>query len=106
MGYSPYEIENPHSEIRMIQWATMHGMGTHRLSEIEVKGVDDLLNVNANCERPGYTPYIFFLPPPDQQVTEFLDMRSAYISEIADEVKGGSLAAALSGATCPYVART
>ena len=111
IGYSPYEIESEHSEIRQIQWSAMHGVGTHRLSEISVVGVSDLFNVNANSERAQYSdfPRLNARPvggsyycPPEYRVTDYLDMRSAYLSEIEEEIAQGALPAAMAAAPCPY----
>ena len=104
LGYSPYEIENVHSEIRKIQWTAMHGVGTHRLSEISVVGVSDLFNVNANCERPGYSDAKSRRGqvPPESWVTSHLDMRCDYLSIIEEEIARGALPAAMAAAPMPY----
>ena len=102
IGYSPYEIENPHSEIRKLQWNAMHGSGTHLLSEISVVGVDDLYTVNASLMRASYSmPSSPASIPPENRVTEYLDFRSAYLSEIEEEVAKGALPAAMAGAPIP-----
>ena len=109
IGYSPFEIENEHSDIRQLQWTAMHGVGTHRLSEISVVGVDDLLRVNANSERAQYSdaramsgPGGFFYYPPEYRVTDYLDMRSTYLSTIEEEIAKGALPAAMAAAPMPY----
>ena len=113
IGYSPYEIENPHSEIRKLQWTAMHGVGTHLLSEISVVGVSDLFNLNANCERAVYgdAPAACAVPggmmyvEPDKRVTKYLDMQSAYLATIEEEVAKGALPAAMATPPDPYAPR-
>lgn len=88
LGWMPWEIEHPHTDLRYLQWSAMHGLGTYRLSEIEVKGIDDLFDVNANVHRgkfwdattdviglPGSVAYV----PPDKRETKYLDQRTPYI---------------------------
>ena len=108
IGWSPYEIENPHSDIRQLQWTAMHGVGTHLLSTIAVKGVNDLFNVNANSERPGFTDAVGRARPgqsyyvrPEHRVTKYLDWRSAFWSEIEEEIAQGALPAVMAEVPMP-----
>ena len=99
MGYSPFEIQNPHTELRFLQFAAMHKLGTYKLNEILVKGVTGLHEVNTRSERAYYSDaYEVFrgicpvsrdsmYVPADERVTEFLDMRSDYYSERMEEVR-------------------